>query len=981
MAEPEEPVEDTSGYGGSQQFVDGAQAERDMRVREQCYLVRNMNRYARSRMLGYEKKIMPDGKSTASGASYNTAGLGVAQTFKNLVLTNADPGFVVSSLAGTSDAAALLNIPSNVLSRLVPHIQLYKVFYDRIGKEKNKVLGSEGEVVYLPFPNNYGPGLAEDLLKNKAGQGDGIGLKSLSVNFMGTNPAEVKTILDVKLKIYARDFVELAKVRNSKKSTKNGLWYPASFADLITRDVNRKFESDREVVEDAFRIRAVVGWSVPQNSAGSIFEGVPDAQSIKNTLQNTKMILNLSLKGHSLNFNQDGSVILDCNYIGELEGEMRDPQRSVFYYNQRKISAQSDIVLNSLKALNTARQAERAANGGKLHDTYAVDFNGDPSATAALEDYLDGPEATARREAERAYENAVNLSKQIESEELGYAYKTFLEGFFTERKHSIFWAEIPPQIFRQSIDPRVPKPEYGGANVLVERLGPKKFDKLSGLAAGNNVNISVKESTTNKEINVYQLHGYAQQGEVWASSTMGGAGSGRMKQAVDDAFSMLANEEGKSYDDMMSALNKNLSDIGDDRYTTGEQEGPPVPTEQQYNLYFTYLGDIIDYAMNSIRDTDVNATGENLKILLGAFTFIDPLTFETRKVNISDIPIGIPTFLDWLFQNYVRKEKFEVSPFQFMRDIVQALGINFLGTKCFSAGSTPVTRTRFGMQMALSVPRVNGRTVLKEGNGLQSKHLNKIAAIKQDPSFQNLPPEEIDKVCYIYVTNTLPIDKSGIEKEDAKQGIFHFRLGADRGMLKKAKYKRMDVKYMEEARIVENDKIDDSKRNPDARPSTSTVRLKEVYNCDIEMFGNTIFYPGMVFYIDPSKMGLEGTAASTRGSLKLSLAESLGIKGYYHVNKVEHIYESGKYETLLQGIFLTDGNSEFYKEKIMNQSSNVNRMLNMLSDPSSAAALRWKEAMFITNGPGGIPSENILTDPQQMSEDEKEITTGEAADK
>ena len=39
---------------------------------------------------------------------------------------------------------------------------------------------------------------------------------------------------------------------------------------------------------------------------------------------------------------------INSNYIGELEGEMRDPQRSVFYYNQRKISAQSDIVLNSL---------------------------------------------------------------------------------------------------------------------------------------------------------------------------------------------------------------------------------------------------------------------------------------------------------------------------------------------------------------------------------------------------------------------------------------------------------------------------------------------------------------------------------------------------------------------------------------------------------------------------------------------------------
>jgi hypothetical protein len=886
-------------------------------------------------------------------------------------------------LAGTTDAASLLNIPTNVLSRLVPHIEIYKIYYDlaKDGTGKQTLLSENGCAISLPFSNNYSPRIANDILKNRASQGEGIGLKSVNVKFLGTNPAEVKTMLEVNLKIFARDFAELIKARNVKKSA-SGEGYVAAFSDLITRDPSRKYENNRTYRDEVFRIRMVVGWSVPEGASESIFRGVKDKKQILSTLNQTKMIITCALASHQLSFGQDGSLELDVKYIGRLETELRNNRKSIFNYQARIETDTKAAVEKARKALREAKEVKEKQ--GWFDDAKDVALEG-LKLNQKLEDYkwglfgFDGspihPDLVGSdvAEAERQLEFQINQAQQLKAEELGRAYKQFLNGFFQEKKHSIFWAEIPPHIYRQSIDPRVPRPEFGGATVLVERMGnpplgsghdPTRVD--SGAAA----------EAKNEEVVVYQLHAQTgamkhKRGDVWASNVSGG--DGKMKKAVDDAFALISDDEGGSYEDAINKLNQDLSDIADDRYENDE-DGDKVPSPEggteKYNLYFTYLGDLIDYSMNTVKDPNINQSAENLKMVMGAFTYVDPMTYETTRVNITDIPVSLTSFLNWMFQRYVRKERTDVTAFDFLKDITQDLGVKYLGGTCFSAGSVPATRTRFGSNMTLTVPRYKGKTLLPEQggkNGISNKQLAKISLIKQDPSVQNYPPEDMDHVCYIYVTNTLPEDKNGKEMEDSRHGIFHFRLGADRGLLKKANYKRMDQPYLQEARIIENDKIDDSPQDPNSRSPNGVLRLKEVYNCDIEMYGNTVFYPGMVFYIDPSKMGFDGGAPYKR-----LLAENLGVKGYYHVNKVEHIFESGKYETLLEGIFLTDGNNDFYKKRTKKQIGKLNRMMKYLTSPSSDAAKKFVDA-YVLQDPQTGQANHMQASSEELSAIEKEF--------
>ena len=67
------------------------------------------------------------------------------------------------------------------------------------------------------------------------------------------------------------------------------------------------------------------------------------------------------------------------------------------------------------------------------------------------------------------------------------------------------------------------------------------------------------------------------------------------------------------------------------------------------------------------------------------------------------------------------------------------------------------------------------------------------------------------------------------------------------------------------------------------------------------MYGNTLFKPGQLIFINPSIVGF--------GSVKSpsSAARQLGLGGYHLITKVESEWERGKFETTLHAIWETFG--------------------------------------------------------------------------
>ena len=90
------------------------------------------------------------------------------------------------------------------------------------------------------------------------------------------------------------------------------------------------------------------------------------------------------------------------------------------------------------------------------------------------------------------------------------------------------------------------------------------------------------------------------------------------------------------------------------------------------------------------------------------------------------------------------------------------------------------------------------------------------------------------------------------------------------------------------------------------------LQLSSVYSVSIEMFGNTLFYPGMDLWLNP--YGFGGTALghpSTRtADGKRSLANALGIGGYHTITSVSTTLTPSSFTTSIKAQHYYSGDGE-----------------------------------------------------------------------
>jgi hypothetical protein len=128
-------------------------------------------------------------------------------------------------------------------------------------------------------------------------------------------------------------------------------------------------------------------------------------------------------------------------------------------------------------------------------------------------------------------------------------------------------------------------------------------------------------------------------------------------------------------------------------------------------------------------------------------------------------------------------------------------------------------------------------------------------------------------VIYPQPNTIIPSDKkNGDKKEDVANGIYHFHLGKDRGIIKNISFSKFAVEYKRESLMVNQIGLYDE--------------LKQPYHASITMFGNNIFFPGSQIYIDPFSVGF-GDPRDEK-----SPAANLGLGGYYLVLKVKTMFSN-----------------------------------------------------------------------------------------
>jgi len=324
-------------------------------------------------------------------------------------------------------------------------------------------------------------------------------------------------------------------------------------------------------------------------------------------------------------------------------------------------------------------------------------------------------------------------------------------------------------------------------------------------------------------------------------------------------------------------------------------------------IQYFFFGDLLHTILDSLFDPETNkvAVGlENTKFVLGSFDF-DP--YQTNRnpasINIANIPISVDFFSEWFRDNVINQKSTRRSfpILNFVRNLSNYLVNNAILEACVNRNVEKRIMFQTGNISALSSTESNGvmvdpigrlitldqpilKTTQARGSGLP---LN--GDIEGNPNIEDF---------YHYIVlnangSALTYAGSGKYSEDIKAGRFHVEIGSNRGIVKNVKFAKTDMQYLREARFFRNG-ID------------GLLQLSSVYTANVEMFGNTLFVPGMELWINPYGFGgvdlgrpQQGAAAGSR-----SLSNILGIGGYHTI--------TGVTTSLTPSSFTTSINSQHY---------------------------------------------------------------------
>ena len=361
-----------------------------------------------------------------------------------------------------------------------------------------------------------------------------------------------------------------------------------------------------------------------------------------------------------------------------------------------------------------------------------------------------------------------------------------------------------------------------------------------------------------------------------------------------------AEEEDKTYKDTFSDTSlKNLKDI------------EVTPSSTQRLVTYFYMGDLINVALDSLENPatpgEIYPHMKNFKVVMSGFNYKDSLD-RNNHINISEIPIATEYFFEWMNQEVIKIRRRAYPVHMFVKDLCNKLIIDLMMEACLNnTGDKKMDFKTMSITCLGKLDTTDGtdRWVdpLGDESGIPkiegSHHMNVKQGHQSDllPLSTDVPPGNIKGIfnyLVIYASTATKIKYgSGLRKEDGENGIFHFGLGETKGIVKKIKFTKHDIKGLREARFMNHGR-------------DGLAQLSNAYKATIEMFGNFLFYPGMLLYIDPVGLGGDDFDPTKLGSV----ANALGFGGYHGLTRVKTSMGPGKFSTTVEGYWQHSGDGD-----------------------------------------------------------------------
>jgi len=753
--------------------------------------------------------------------------------YNNFIVLDADAKGDAASLVSKANSRfgatgaglrAFLSMTPAEFATLVPKIRLYVIKY----RNKDDGKGMQQELV---FPDWTGKHVIENIMKTATGRGDGAGISKFSYEFDGRDPATTENLIKASVTISFTDFNVLAEpLRGLTKVEKEYFGEDKEnaaprYLDLVTR------YTPNNPAAVFTKLKASIGWQPPSDDAGTTIR-----KDLKEFISAgfANMDLILYMTGHDLTFKDNGRVDLKVDFRAALEGLMSgkgadilDPGTSTETKRlaDKKDKEDREKAKKKIEGHEKERDKQLAIAEKEDKSSGFLDTDAEEAAEEAAE--------TAETEREAAAEELrlLDLKQEVQRDRLRTVrYRKLLDDLNDSGK--IRFIDIAIEPLRK----------WQTDNDSRDATSSSRFTATKALAEGgeHGLSASIPEKADQKD-----------------NPAAKGAKAAREYQ---DELDKKAKEE--DHDKIRDLKEK--------------QESPEIP-DNMHRIYYVYLGDIINIAAAVLEKTDKwhGAT----RLVTGPVQLDDPNTPDNATIieNMADIPIALNTFVEWYYEKVIVKAR-DLYPLKdFLKDVVTDLVYRSLGEQCFEGLSKMPTFSMTPMIFNMSIDGASRVEPVKKdmASGFYPRLTVSQFAEKVKTNLSLVPS---NTVTYIFLTAVFKHENTfndGDITRDEKDGIYHFGIGRDKGIINTIKFKKVQMNYRKEALVLDQGNL-------------GTGQLREVYDADIKMVGNTLFRNGQYLYIDPSTMGV-----STK------TAQELGMGGYYVITKVDGELSADGYETSL----------------------------------------------------------------------------------
>lgn len=846
------PIENPTATEGDKLAQDLANR---MRWSEQCYLVNHIGELSDAHRL-YQRD------------------------YSYIDLIDGSPAEFMNRLYHRPYSGDIVSITPDDASELTPLFRLSKVLYEWKEPEENSDVSSYSTKHLTEVPIIFEKMARQDLYDFDVGktQIEAAGLKDPDGNpisqhagvtvdptqvpatgyswekfewsYIGSNPETVRNDITAKLTLTFQDFNQLSKVRiyspDPTEEEENPDPIAWSLLDLLgygPTSYRRMENRADEYHEKFFEIKVVCGWNTNK------FRGDKSKAKLAKAIDNQRVIMYLTLVDHDFDINDLGTFTLNLSYRARLESVLTEPKADIL---------SNDSYREALAEVNT--EIEKAKKD--------CDWEG---LDTARDKYFEEIEKFRR----------VNLKSIIET--------------------LVSCGEGPIHNLGADRQPHNDLPFTSGAT-----LGGNKREQIQG-------RIYVAQPS------VADLANFAT--GVWDRDTTSAT------TGIKDLDAASSNVNLNKYFQEISA-NNSFSATDPLKSLQGISPGKDVISTSRgnvTNLPFFFLGDLLEVAAHMALNAEYFKQGEltsltpdeanRIKIILGPYEFFDGS--QNRLINLADVPISVRAFTDFWYKNVVSSRREQYLLLHFVRDVIEHLVIKAIGAECFAYNGHPLGGKPVRLRTAfLTLPPKEGSiggnypdpllnlseeayaNSDSEGYGtIKLKELNKLpegafaseyvsSAINtlKDPKLEEAQKvHDLSHYLIVYTESAEPWDLNGDEEADYEKGIFHLQI--HKGILHQARFKKTDQPYLREARYEKTG------YNP-------LVHLSNVYNVDLSMLGNTVFYPGSYVFINPVGFGTSlGSPTNHEGP---SLSNVMGLGGYHFIIDVTNTI--GKTFTTSMGV-------------------------------------------------------------------------------